>query len=98
MWYVRPVSLPLRSKCTVAVDQLACTSCHNTKTMQTGAGIGKGLTGKRRQELLDERHHVARLRRAAQRQHGVKGVESGKAMPIPYTNSCGAACHDAGNL
>ena len=26
---------------------------------------------------------------------GVKGVEAGKAMPIPYTNKCGAACHDA---
>ncbi len=29
---------------------------------------------------------------------GVKGVEPGKAMPIPYTNACGAACHDASNL
>ena len=24
----------------------------------------------------------------------VKGVEPGKAMPIPYTNACGA-CHEA---
>jgi hypothetical protein len=29
---------------------------------------------------------------------GVKGVEPGKAMPIPYTNKCGAACHDTKNL
>ncbi len=28
----------------------------------------------------------------------VKGVEPGKAMPIPYTNACGAACHDTSNL
>jgi hypothetical protein len=28
---------------------------------------------------------------------GVKGVEPGKAMPIPYTNKCGAACHDTFN-
>jgi hypothetical protein len=27
----------------------------------------------------------------------VKGVEPGKAMPIPYTNACGT-CHDATNL
>mgnify|MGYP001767648797 FL=1 len=33
------------TKCTVAPDKIACTSCHNTKTMQTGAGMGKGLVG-----------------------------------------------------
>ena len=34
------------TKCTVAPDKIACTSCHNTKTMQTGAGMGKGLVGR----------------------------------------------------
>jgi len=29
---------------------------------------------------------------------GVKGVEPGKAMPIPYTNKCGAACHNTSSL
>ncbi|MCX7173564.1 MAG: hypothetical protein NT159_06520 [Proteobacteria bacterium] len=29
---------------------------------------------------------------------GVNGLESGKAMPIPYTQPCGAACHDTRNL
>lgn len=27
----------------------------------------------------------------------VTGVDPGKAMPIPYTNSCGE-CHDPGSL
>jgi len=28
---------------------------------------------------------------------GVKGVEPGKAMPIPYTNACGK-CHNVEGL
>jgi len=28
----------------------------------------------------------------------VKGVAPGAAMPIPYTNPCGAACHVTKNL
>jgi len=29
---------------------------------------------------------------------GVKGVAANAAMPIPYTNACGAACHDVKKL
>ena len=28
----------------------------------------------------------------------VKGIDPDKAMPIPYTNSCGISCHDPKSL
>ena len=87
-----------KSKCTVAPEKITCSDCHNTKTMQTGAGFGKGLTGKdgKNYWLNDITSHVYDVPRKDNK--GVKGVESGKAMPIPYTKPCGAACHDTKNL
>jgi predicted CXXCH cytochrome family protein len=77
--------------------EINCINCHMTKTMQTGAGLGKGREGKDSKnywvnDITSHLFDVPRKTNAA-----VKGVEPGKAMPIPYTNACGA-CHDTGNL
>ena len=87
-----------KSKCTVAPENITCSDCHNTKTMQTGAGFGKGLTGKDGKDywMNDITSHIYDVPRKDNK--GVKGVESAKAMPIPYTKPCGAACHDTKNL
>lgn len=77
--------------------KINCISCHSTKTMQTGAGFGKGLTGKdgKNYWMNDISSHIFDVPRKDN--VGVKGVEPGKAMPIPYTNSCGM-CHKADEL
>ena len=87
-----------KTKCNVAPDKITCSNCHNTKTMQTGAGIGKGMTGKdgKNYWLNDITSHLYDVPRKDN--IGVKGVEPGKAMPIPYTHSCGAACHNTSAL
>ena len=87
-----------KSKCTVAPEKITCSDCHNTKTMQTGSGFGKGLAGKdgKNYWLNDITSHVYDVPRKDNK--GVKGVESGRAMPIPYTKPCGAACHDTKSL
>lgn len=70
-----------------------CIDCHNAKTMQTGAGFGKGLARKdgKNYWMNDITSHLFDVPRKTN--VGVKGVEPGKAMPIPYTNACGK-CHD----
>ncbi|MBI2306153.1 MAG: hypothetical protein HYU78_02510 [Rhodocyclales bacterium] len=87
-----------KSKCTVAPEKITCSDCHNTKTMQTGAGFGKGLIGKdgKNYWMNDITSHLYDVPRKDNK--GVKDVESGKAMPIPYTKACGAACHDTKNF
>ena len=87
-----------KSKCTVDVSKITCSDCHNTKTMQTGAGYGKGMMGKDGKNYWqnDITSHVYDVPRKDNK--GVKGVAPGSAMPIPYTNKCGAACHDTRNL
>lgn len=87
-----------KSKCTVDESKITCSDCHNSKTMQTGAGFGKGMTGKdgKNYWMNDITSHIYDVPRKDNK--GVKGVESGKAMPIPYTKPCGAACHDTKNL
>ena len=87
-----------KAKCTVDASKISCSDCHNAKTAQTGAGFGKGLIGKdgKNYWVNDISSHVYDVPRKDNK--GVKGVESGKAMPIPYTNACGAACHDTKNL
>ena len=87
-----------KTKCNVAPEKITCSSCHNTKTMQTGAGMGKGMPGKdgKNYWMNDITSHLYDVPRKDN--EGVKGVEPGKAMPIPYTNACGAACHDASKL
>ena len=87
-----------KAKCTVDPSKIACSDCHNAKTAQTGAGFGKGLIGKdgKNYWVNDISSHVYDVPRKDNK--GVKGVDPGKAMPIPYTNACGAACHDTRNL
>ncbi len=77
--------------------QISCVDCHMTKTMQTGAGLGKGSTRKDGQNywVNDITSHLFDVPRKDNK--GVKGVEPGKAMPIPYTKGCGA-CHDVEDL
>jgi predicted CXXCH cytochrome family protein len=74
--------------------KIACVDCHMPKTMQTGAGLGKGIDGKGGANywMNDITSHLFDVPRIANK--GVKGVEPGKAMPIPYTNACGT-CHEA---
>lgn len=90
--------MAVTAKCTVAADKITCSSCHNTKTMQTGAGLGKGMDGRdgKNYWLNDITSHLYDVPRKDN--VGVKGVEPGKAMPIPYTNKCGAACHNTSAL
>ncbi len=79
------------------MGKINCIDCHNTKTMQTGAGLGKGLARKdgKNYWMNDITSHLFDVPR---KDHvGVKGVDPGKAMPIPYTNACGK-CHNADNL
>ncbi|MDO8787949.1 MAG: hypothetical protein Q7J42_07750 [Sulfuritalea sp.] len=87
-----------KAKCTVDASKITCSDCHNTKTMQTGAGLGKGLTGKdgKNYWLNDITSHIYDVPRKDNK--GVKGVAPGAAMPIPYTKPCGAVCHDTKNL
>ena len=78
-------------------EEINCINCHMTKTMQTGAGLGKGREGKDGKnywmnDITSHLFDVPRKTNAA-----AKGVEPGKAMPIPYTNACGA-CHDTDKL
>ncbi|MEK6656171.1 MAG: cytochrome c3 family protein [Nitrospirota bacterium] len=79
------------------IDKINCIDCHAGKTMQTGAGFGKGLTGKdgKNYWMNDITSHIFDVPRKDN--IGVKGVEPGKAMPIPYTNKCGM-CHKADGL
>jgi predicted CXXCH cytochrome family protein len=78
-------------------ENIRCVDCHMPKTMQTGAGLGKGLVGKDgknywQNDISSHLFDVPRKDNPA-----VKGVEPGKAMPIPFTNACGT-CHDVTNL
>jgi doubled CXXCH motif protein len=77
--------------------EIRCVNCHMTMTMQSGAGYGKGLVAKNGQNywMNDITSHLFTVPRKDNK--GVKGVEPGKAMPIPYTNACGS-CHDAESL
>ncbi|MBL0142426.1 MAG: hypothetical protein IPP91_10115 [Betaproteobacteria bacterium] len=74
--------------------KIACVDCHMTKTMQTGAGFGKGIDGKGGANywMNDITSHLFDVPRISNK--GVKGVAPGAAMPIPYTNACGT-CHEA---
>ncbi len=74
-----------------------CVDCHNIKTMQTGAGFGKGLARKdgKNYWMNDITSHIFDVPRKDN--VGVKGVDPGKAMPIPYTNACGK-CHNIESL
>jgi hypothetical protein len=77
--------------------QIACVDCHMTRTMQTGAGFGKGAETKdgKNYWLNDITSHLFDVPRKDNK--GVKGVDPSKAMPIPYTMGCGN-CHDVESL
>jgi predicted CXXCH cytochrome family protein len=77
--------------------QISCIDCHMTKTMQTGAGLGKGSVRADGQAywVNDITSHLFSVPRKDNK--GVKGVDPGKAMPIPYTRGCGS-CHDVESL
>ncbi len=79
------------------MDKINCVDCHSTKTMQTGAGPGKGLAKKdgKNYWMNDITSHLFDVPKKDN--IGVKGADHGKAMPIPYTNACGK-CHDVDNL
>jgi predicted CXXCH cytochrome family protein len=72
--------------------QIACIDCHMTKTMQTGAGR-KGATTKDGPVywVNDITSHLFDVPRKDNK--AVKGIEPGKAMPVPYTSGCGS-CHN----
>ncbi len=78
-------------------EGINCIDCHSPKTMQTGAGLGKGLVKKdgKHYWMNDVTSHIFDVPRKDN--IGVKGVEPGKAMPIPYTNACGE-CHDVDDM
>ncbi len=79
------------------MGKINCVDCHNPKTMQTGAGFGKGLTTKdgKNYWVNDVTSHIFDVPKKDN--VGVKGVDPGKAMPVPYTNICGS-CHSADGL
>jgi predicted CXXCH cytochrome family protein len=77
--------------------QINCVDCHNPKTMQTGAGLGKGLERKDggnywMNDITSHLFIVPRKENVA-----VKGVKPAGAMPIPYTAACGS-CHNPEGL
>lgn len=78
-------------------EKINCVDCHVTKTMQTGAGLGKGLAREdgKNYWMNDISSHLFDVPRKDNK--AVQGVEPGKAMPIPYTNACGD-CHDVDKL
>jgi predicted CXXCH cytochrome family protein len=78
-------------------EQINCISCHMTKTMQTGAGLGQGkaTSDGKHYWTNDITSHLFDVPRKSNK--AVKGVEPGKAMPIPYTNACGG-CHNVDEL
>lgn len=77
--------------------KINCIDCHAAKTAQTGAGMGKGLIRKdgKNYWMNDITSHLFDVPR--KNNVGVKGVDPGKAMPIPYTNACGT-CHNVEGL
>jgi hypothetical protein len=78
-------------------DAIRCIDCHMTMTMQSGAGLGKGLSAAdgKNYWMNDITSHLFTVPRKDNK--AVKGVEPGRAMPIPYTNPCGT-CHDVSAL
>jgi predicted CXXCH cytochrome family protein len=77
--------------------EIRCVDCHMTMTMQTGAGYGKGLVRKDGQNywMNDITSHLFTVPRKDNK--AVKGVDPGRAMPIPYTHACGS-CHNVETL
>ena len=77
--------------------KINCIDCHATKTMQTGAGLGKGLARKNGKNywMNDITSHLFDVPKKDNVE--VKDIDPGKAMPIPYTNACGK-CHNVEGL
>lgn len=79
-----------------AID-IHCVDCHMPKTMQTGAGFGKGASTKdgKNYWVNDISSHLFDVPRKGNK--AVKGVAPGAGMPIPYTRGCGD-CHEVEGL
>jgi predicted CXXCH cytochrome family protein len=67
-----------------------CTDCHMVPTAKTGAGRPGRLNGADQYWQNDIRSHLFGVPRKA----AIQGVAAASAMPIPYTDACGA-CHAA---
>lgn len=83
---------------TVEKTKITCTSCHQPKTAQTGAGFGKGIDAGdgKNYWMNDITSHLFTVPRKDS--VFVKGIDPDKAMPIPYTHACGMSCHDPGSI
>lgn len=83
---------------TVEETKITCTSCHQPKTAQTGAGFGIGLDAGdgKNYWMNDITSHLFTVPRKDN--VFVKGVDPDKAMPIPYTHACGMSCHDPASM
>ena len=76
-------------------EQIHCVDCHATKTMQTGAGAPGKMRDGKTYWMNDITAHLFDVPRRTNK--AVKGIDPGKAMPIPFTNVCGE-CHDVSGL
>ena len=77
-------------------EKITCVDCHAPKTMQTGSGTpGRKRSDGKIYWMNDITSHLFDVPRKTNK--AVKGVDAGRAMPIPYTNVCGE-CHDVDNL
>jgi hypothetical protein len=82
-----------------------CRLCHMPETAKTGAGrygIVLGIpTGMASDDAITyfENDIASHLFRVPRKTHpSVSGLAPAQTMPIPYTNSCGAVCHDPGTI
>ncbi len=91
---------------THAGNQTTCVRCHMAKTPKSGAGNFGILLGSPTGTSTDDAityfqnditSHL--FMSIPKKSHSdVAGVIPASAMPIPYTRSCGQACHDASTL
>jgi len=91
---------------THAGNQTACTFCHMAKTAKTGSGtfgillgIPTGTSSDPAITYFQNDIHSHLFREIARKTlPQISGVLPGSAMPVPYTRSCGAPCHDPSQL
>jgi hypothetical protein len=89
-----------------AGNQTACTDCHMTDAAKSGSGrygvllappTGTSADPANTYFENDISSHLF-LTIPKKTHPDVAGKTPGSAMPIPYTMSCGTACHDASQL
>ncbi len=89
-----------------AGNQTTCVRCHQPRTAKTGSGVYGLLIGQPTGTVADEdliyhqndigSHLFLNVPRKTH--PGTAGETPIDAMPVPYTNSCGSACHQPGNI